>query len=58
MQNTSSSGLSWEVKDTCLTPRYLQTELFECLEDGSIGLPPSCPLPEETEAIYSILHPG
>lgn len=28
---------------------FMDSELFECLADGSIGLPPSCPLPGETE---------
>ena len=28
---------------------FTDSELFECLEDGSLGLPPSCPLPGETE---------
>jgi hypothetical protein len=43
--------LSLEVKDTCLTPSqvFTDSELFECLDDGSTGLPPSCPLAGETD---------
>ena len=28
---------------------FTDSELIKCLEDGSIGLPPSCPLSGETE---------
>ena len=29
---------------------FTDSKLIKCLEDGSIGLPPSCPLPGETES--------